>query len=261
MTEQQQISAAFPYDSRYVEVLGSRMHYIEAGEGDPVLFLHGNPTSSYLWRNVIPHVQPLGRCIALDLIGMGRSDKPDLEYSFFDHSRYADGFIEALALRNPVLVMHDWGGGLGFYYAMRNESNVRGLVFMETFVRPITWDEFPEQARQLFQAFRTPGAGEQMILEQNMFVEGVLPGAVLRKLTDEEMNYYRAPFIDPPSRKPTWRWPNEIPVDEKSQAVIDVVQQYSEWLQKTDIPKLLLWAEPGALMRNTCAGVRSASRT
>ena len=249
MTEQQ-ISAAFPFQSRYAEVLGARMHYVEEGSGDPVLFLHGNPTSSYLWRNVIPHLSPLARCIAPDLIGFGRSDKPDIDYRFFDHARYLDAFIEALDLRNIALVIHDWGSALGFHYARRHESNVRGIAFMEAIVRPITWDEWPEQARQLFQGFRTPGLGEQMVIEQNMFVEAVLPGAVLRKLTDEEMERYREPFREPASRKPVWRWPNEIPIEGQPPDVVEIVQAYSDWLKRTPLPKLLLYAQPGAIMRH-----------
>ena len=246
---QQEISAAFPYESRFVEVHGSRLHYVEEGAGDPVLFLHGNPTSSYLWRNVIPHVSPLARCIAPDLIGMGKSDKPDIDYGFFDHSKYVEGFIEALGLRNITFVIHDWGSALAFHYARRHEANVKGLAFMEAIVRPVTWDEWPEQARQMFQAFRTPGVGEKMILEQNMFVEGVLPGAILRKLSDEEMARYREPYPDPASRKPTWRWPNEIPIDGEPANVVAAAQAYSEWLGKSDVPKLLLYAQPGAIMR------------
>ena len=246
---QQEISAAFPFESRFVEVQGSRLHYVEEGSGDPVVFLHGNHTSSYLWRNVIPHVSPLGRCIALDLIGMGKSDKPDIEYRFFDHSGYVEGFIEALSLRNITFVIHDWGSALAFHYARRNEDNVKGIAFMEAIVRPVTWDEWPEQARQMFQAFRTPDVGENMIINQNMFVEGVLPGAILRKLSDEEMDRYREPYVDPPSRKPTWRWPNEIPIEGQPPDVVDAVQAYSRWLGKSDIPKLLLYARPGAIMR------------
>ena len=192
MTTQQEISAAFPFESKFVEVHGSKMHYVEEGAGDPVLFLHGNPTSSYLWRNVIPHVSPLARCIALDLIGMGKSDKPDIEYRFVDHSKYVEGFIEALGLRNITFVIHDWGSALGFHYARRHEDNVKGLAFMEAIVRPLTWDEFPEQARQMFQGFRTPEVGENMLINQNMFVEAVLPGAMVRKLTEEEMNAVEA---------------------------------------------------------------------
>ncbi len=245
----QEISAAFPFQSKFVEVLGSKMHYVEEGAGDPVLFLHGNPTSSYLWRNVIPHVSPLARCIALDLIGMGKSDKPDLEYRFVEHSRYVDGFIEALGLRNITFVIHDWGSALAFHYARRQEENVKGLAFMEAIVRTLTWDEWPDQARQMFQAFRTPEVGENMIINQNMFVEAVLPGAILRKLSDEEMNRYREPYADPASRKPTWRWPNEIPIEGEPADVVEIVQAYSEWFGTSDLPKLLLRAQPGAIMR------------
>src|SRR5713226_9229742 len=227
MTQQREISAAFPYESKFVEVLGSKMHYVEEGSGDPVLFLHGNPTSSYLWRNVIPHVSSLGRCIVLDLIGMGKSDKPAIEYRFVDHARYVDGFIEALGLRNITLVIHDWGSALGFHYARRNEGNVKGIAFMEAIVRPLTWGEWPEQAKGMFQAFRTPGTGEQMIMDNNMFVEATLPGAMLRKLSDEEMNHYREPYPDRESRLPLWRWPNEIPIDGEPADVHDIVQAYS----------------------------------
>ncbi len=246
---QQEISAAFPFQSKFVEVHGSKMHYVEEGAGDPVLFLHGAPTSSYLWRNVIPHVSPLTRCIALDLIGMGKSDKPDLEYRFVEHSRYVDGFIEALGLRNITFVIHDWGSALGFHYARRHEENVKGLAFMEAIVRPFTWDELPEQARQMFQALRTPGVGEKMILEQNFMVEGLLPGAILRKLSDEEMDRYREPYPDPASRKPIWRWPNEIPIEGEPADVTEIVKAYSEWFGKSDVPKLLLYAQPGAIIR------------
>ena len=249
MTTQQEISAAFPYESKFQEVQGSKMHYVEEGAGDPVLFLHGNPTSSYLWRNVIPHVSPLARCIALDLIGMGKSDKPDIDYRFVDHSKYVEGFIEGLGLRNITFVIHDWGSALGFHYARRHEDNVKGLAFMEAIVRPLTWDEFPEEARQMFQGFRTPEVGENMLINQNMFVEAVLPASILRKLTDEEMNRYREPYLDPPSRKPVWRWPSELPIDGEPADVAEIAQAYSEWFGKSDLQKLLLYAQPGALMR------------
>ncbi|HEU4760287.1 MAG TPA: haloalkane dehalogenase, partial [Dehalococcoidia bacterium] len=163
---------------------------------------------------------------------------------------YVDGFIEALALRDITLVVHDWGSALGFHYARRHESNVKGIAFMEAIVRPVTWDEWPEQARQMFQAFRTQGVGERMVLEQNMFVEGVLPGAVLRKLTDEEMARYREPYPDPASRRPTWRWPNEIPIEGQPADVVAIVEAYRDWLKRSPLPKLLLYAQPGAIMRN-----------
>lgn len=245
-----EISPAFPFESKFVEVLGSRMHYVDEGSGDPILLLHGNPTSSYLWRNIIPHLSGLGRCVAPDLIGMGKSDKPDIGYRFVDHAEYLDGFIEARGLTNITLVIHDWGSALGFYYARRNPENVKGIAFMEAIVRPLTWDEWPEQARQPFQGFRTPGVGEQMILEQNMFVEGILPGAVLRKMSDEEMAYYRAPYETKESRLPTLQWPREIPIEGEPKDVYEIAVENTKWLGESDVPKLLCWAEPGAILRN-----------
>jgi haloalkane dehalogenase len=222
---------------------------VEQGEGSPVLFVHGNPTSSYLWRNVIPHVSGSARCIAIDLIGMGRSDKPDVEYRFLDHSRYFEGAVAALGLEDVTLVLHDWGSALGFHYARRNEDNVRGLVFMEAILGPVpSWDTFPPQARELFQSFRTPDVGWELIARQNMFVEQVLPGSVLRTLSDEEMERYREPFPDEQSRKPLWRWPNEIPIAGEPADVAELVTAYARWLQQTEIPKLLFHADPGALI-------------
>lgn len=244
------ISAEFPFQSHFVEVDGSRLHYVDDGEGDPILFLHGNPTSSYLWRNVIPHVTPYGRALALDLVGMGRSDKPDIEYRFADHARYVDGFIEALGLERITFVIHDWGSALGFHHARRHEENVAGLAFMEAILAPIpSWADFPEEARELFQAFRTPGVGEQLIMERNLFVERVLPASIVRPLTDEEMRRYREPFPDPASRRPVWRWPNEIPIAGEPADVTEAVQAYNAWLRETPLPKLLLRATPGVLVR------------
>jgi haloalkane dehalogenase len=234
--------------SQFIEVDGSRMHYVEEGEGAPVLFLHGNPTSSYLWRNVMPHVAGSGRCIAPDLIGMGQSDKPDLDYRFVDHARYVDGFIAALGLTDIVLVVHDWGSALGFHYAHRNEGNVRGIAFMEAITAPVpSWDAFPEAARGMFQAFRTPEVGWDLIAKQNVFIEQALPGSIVRTLTDEEMDAYRAPFPDEASRKPVWRWPNEIPIEGEPADVTEIVGAYHAWLQETELPKLLFHATPGAL--------------
>ncbi|MEX0785754.1 MAG: haloalkane dehalogenase [Dehalococcoidia bacterium] len=246
-----EISAAFPFESKFVEVGGSRMHYVEEGEGDPILFLHGNPTSSYLWRNIIPYAAGVGRAIAPDLIGMGKSDKPDLEYRFVDHARYVDGFIEALGLRNITFVVHDWGSALGFHYARRNEANVKGLAFMEAIVRPMTWDDWPELARGVFQGFRTPDTGWDMVAVRNMFIENVLPGSVVRTMTDEEMDHYREPFPTPESRKPVWRWPNEIPIEGEPADVTEIAAQYWAWLQQSQMPKLLFSAKPGALIPDT----------
>lgn len=190
----------------------------------------------------------LGRCVAPDLIGMGKFDKPDIAYRFMDHSRYLDGFIEALGLTNVTLVLHDWGGALGFYWARRNAEKVKGIAFMETVTRPLTWDEWPEAAKQAFQGFRTPEVGEQLILDNNMFVEQVLPGAVMRKMSDEEMAYYRAPYETRESRLPTLQWPREIPIDGEPADVHEIVTENAKWLTESDVPKLLCWAEPGTIM-------------
>jgi haloalkane dehalogenase len=248
MPVEESVSAAFPFESQYVDVEGSRMHYVEQGEGEPILFLHGNPTSSYLWRNVIPRVAGAGRCIAIDLIGMGRSDKPDIDYRFVDHARYLDGAIDALGLEDVALVVHDWGSALGFHYAHRNEGNVRGIAFMEASLAPVpSWDAFPEAARGMFQGFRTPDVGWDLIARQNLFVERVLPGSIVRTLSEEEMDAYRAPFPDEASRKPVWRWPNEIPIEGEPADVTEIVGAYNGWLQETELPKLFFHATPGAL--------------
>lgn len=241
------ISAAFPYASRYVDVLGSQLHYVDEGQGDPVLFLHGNPTSVYLWRNIMPYLADRARVVAPDLIGMGKSDKPDLEYRFVDHARYLDAFIEALDLKRITLVIHDWGSALGFYHAMRHEDNVKGLAFMEAILRPITWAEFPEEARRMFQGFRSSAGGWDLVVNRNYFVERVLPGSIVRKLTDAEMDVYREPFLDPASRKPVWRWPNEIPIEGEPADVWQIAGDYAEWLKRTPLPKLFFYAQPGAL--------------
>ena len=253
MTEEK-ISAEMPYESRFVTVAGSRIHYVEAGEGDPLLFLHGNPTSCYLWRNVMPHLAGDARCVAMDLIGMGRSDKPDLDYRFVDHARYVDGFIEALGLTRLTLVLHDWGSALGFHYARRHAANVRGLAFMEALVRPVSWDEWPRTVRPVFEAFRTPEVGWDLVVGQNAFVEQVLPGAIQRRLTGVEMERYREPFREPASRKPVWRWPNEIPIDGEPADMAAIVDAYATWLSACDVPKLLLYARPGAILRKELVG-------
>jgi haloalkane dehalogenase len=244
-----EISSAFPFESRFVDVLGSRMHYVEEGSGDPILFLHGQPTSSYLWRNVIPHLTDLGRCIAPDLIGFGKSDKPDIEYRFFDHARYVSGFIETLGLDNITLVIHDWGAGLGLYYARQNPSRIKAIAMMEPVLVSIpTWEDFPADFIETFRGFRTPEVGWDMLVNQNMFIEGVLPGATVRDLTDEEMDVYRAPFLDPADRKPLWRWPNELPIAGEPPDTAEAVDANFAWLQETGIPKILFHATPGAIL-------------
>jgi haloalkane dehalogenase len=242
------ISAEFPYESRYVQVLGSKMHYVERGEGDPILLLHGNPTSSYLWRNVIPHLSSQGRVIAVDLIGMGQSDKPNIEYQLEDHIAYIDGFIETLGLKNVVLVLHDWGGGIGFDYAMRNADNVRGIAFMEAVLRPSRWEDVNAVARYLFKNLRDEQTGYDLIVRENYFVEKLVPMMAGRDLTDVEMDYYRAPYLEEIDRKPVRVWPQEIPIDgipERNQ--IRMAATYDR-LRTSTTPLLLLVAEPGVLM-------------
>lgn len=245
-----EIATAFPFEPHYLEVLGSRMHYVDVGprDGTPVLFLHGNPTSAYLWRNIIPHVSPTQRCIAPDLIGLGKSDKPKLGYFFEDHARYLDAFVEALGLKEVVLVIHDWGSALGFHWARRHPERVKGIAFME-FIRPFAkWEDWPEFARGLFQAFRTEGVGRKLIIDDNVFIEGVLPKCVVRPLSAAEMDHYRAPFREPPSREPLWRFPNELPIAGSPAGVIATVEAYLDWLHTTPVPKLLFWGTPGVLV-------------
>ncbi|MFQ5777538.1 MAG: haloalkane dehalogenase [Terriglobia bacterium] len=250
MAAEQAISSDFPFRSRFVEVHGSKFHYVDKGSGDPILFLHGNPTSSYLWRNIIPYLAAHGRCLAPDLIGMGKSDKPDIEYRFFDHVKYVEGFIEKLSLKNITLVIHDWGSALGFHYAMRQERNVKALAFLEAILLPVPgWEAFHEDFRKIFQAFRTPEVGWDLIVNKNMFIERILPGAVVRSLTEAEMNHYREPFKEPASRKPVWRWPNEIPIAGEPADVVEAVSAYNGWLQQSELPKILFHATPGTLIR------------
>ncbi|HEY7074032.1 MAG TPA: haloalkane dehalogenase [Solirubrobacteraceae bacterium] len=237
----------YPFRSHYVDVGDARLHYVDEGDGKPILFLHGNPTWSYVWRNVIPHVTPTARCVALDLAGMGRSSKPAIEYRFADHARYLECFVEALGLRDITLVLHDWGSALGFDYARRHPGNVRALACLEAMLAPIPgWDAFPETTRQTFQAFRTPRLGWALIAEQNLFIEQVLPAATLRALTEAERDAYRAPFPDEQSRKPIWAFANEIPIAGRPADVHEAVAAYSAWLQTSDLPKLLFHASPGA---------------
>lgn len=243
------ISAEFPFESKYLEVEGSKMHYIDEGQGDPILFLHGNPTSSYLWRNIIPYLVPHGRCIAVDLIGMGKSDKPDLKYGFFDHSKYVEGFIAELALSNLTLVIHDWGSGLGFHYAGRNESNIKAVAFMEALVKPMYWADFPAGNKVGFKLFRTPIVGWFMLSVFNMFLTQLLPQMVVRKLSQAETDYYGAPFTNISSRKPVRQWPCEIPIDGQPVPLNEMMLAYSQKLQDSDYPKILFYAEPGAIIK------------
>jgi haloalkane dehalogenase len=243
------ISAADAYERHRIAFLETEISYVDTGAGEPVVFLHGNPTSSYLWRNVIPHVEGLGRCLAPDLVGMGDSGAaPDGSYRFVDHARYLDAWFEALGLTNVTLVVHDWGSALGFYWAYRHPERVRGIAYMEAVVRPLTWEEWRDESRQIFQGLRSE-AGEEMVLEKNLFIEGILPSAVLRDLTEEEMNVYRRPYLEPgESRRPTLTWPRELPINGEPEDVVSIVDDYSKWLAQSDVPKLFVNAEPGAIL-------------
>jgi haloalkane dehalogenase len=247
------ISAAECYTKKRATIHGRTMCYVEEGTGDPIVLLHGNPTSSYLWRNIIPHLTDLGRCLAPDLIGMGDSDKLEqsgpASYRFVEHRRYLDALFEHLGLaRNIVFVVHDWGSALGFDWANRHREAVQGLAYMESIVRPLIWDEWPEAATKVFQGFRSP-AGEGMVLEKNVFVERVLPGSILREITEAEMTVYRRPYLAPgESRRPTLTWPREIPLNGEPADVVAIVEDYAQWLASSDIPKLFINAAPGAIL-------------
>lgn len=249
------MASSAPLSKQFATVAGRRMAYHERGEGSPIVFLHGNPTSSYLWRNVIPHLEDQGRCIAPDLIGMGDSEKlpdpgPD-SYTFSEHRDYLDGLLDALSVHDDVtLVVHDWGSALGFDWAHRNRARMRGIAYMEAIVHPLHWDDWPKAARGVFEGFRSP-AGEGMVLEQNVFVEQVLPTSVMRTLQDDEMDVYRAPYRNAgEDRRPTLTWPRQIPIDGEPPDVVEIVMRYAEWLATSDeLPKLFVNAEPGAILR------------
>ena len=243
----------FASTKKFTQVFAKRMAYTEAGRGDPIVFLHGNPTSSYLWRNVIPPVVEQGRCLAPDLIGMGDSDKVDDpgpgSYRFVEHRRYLDGWLERVgATENVILVGHDWGGALAFDWANRNRSAVRGLVYMETIVCPVSWDDWPGPARGIFKAMRSP-AGEEIVIQKNVFVERILPASVLTPLSEEAMDEYRRPFVGGgESRRPTLTWPREIPIDGQPADVAEITASYGEWLAESDVPKLFINAKPGTIL-------------
>ncbi len=233
-----------------VNVLDSTMAYREAGDPEaPVaLFLHGNPTSSYIWRNILPLVAPVAHCIAPDFIGFGQSGKPDIEYRFADHVRYLDSFLDRAGISSAFIIAQDWGTALAFHLADRRPEFIRGLAFME-FIRPMpTWNDFHADAIEIFQKFRTPGVGEEMILEGNVFVEGVLPLGTVRKLSDEEMSVYRTPFLTRESRRPTWRFPNEIPIAGEPADVYSTMENAQRALAESSYPKLLFTGNPGALV-------------
>lgn len=244
------ISAEFPFESKFVNVYGSCIHYIEEGKGNPILFLHGNPTS-YLWRNIIPIVSQTGRCIALDLIGFGKSAKPAIDYNFQDHYHYVEAFIDNMRLENVIIVGHDWGGVLGFWYAYNHQRNVRGIAFMETFPFTFTIDVFPPERARLFQAFRTRGQGYQLIQVQNIFVEQVLPSGVFnnKNVTEEIMRHYREPFATIESRKPVRRFPEMLPLDPNTEReVYSMIETLEDALASFKFPMLLIKGNPGAII-------------
>ena len=247
------VIAAKEHDKKFVYVLGKRMAYVEMGTGDPIVFQHGNPTSSYLWRNVMPHLAHVGRCIAVDLIGMGDSDKLDdvgvNSYGYEEQREHLFAVWEALGIKDRVtLVVHDWGSALGFDWAYQNQASVLGIAYMEGIVKPVVWADWPAAATDIFKGFRSD-AGESMVLEKNMFVERVLPGSVLRALTEEEMAVYRRPFQNSgEERRPTLTWPRQIPIEGEPANVCQIVEEYAAWLAETDISKLFVNADPGAIL-------------
>ena len=243
-----------PYAEKKKIIINNKtMSYIDEGEGDAIVFQHGNPTSSYLWRNVMPYLEGQGRLIACDLIGMGDSEKlpnsgPD-SYSYFEHRDFLFALLEELNIgKNVVFVIHDWGSALGFDWSFQNQERVQGIAYMEGMVKPVTWDEWPENAIKVFQGFRSE-AGESMVLDKNIFVEKVLPSSIIRELTNEEMNEYRRPFLNAgEDRRPTLSWPRQIPIQGEPKEVVKVVENYSNWLSSSDLPKLFINADPGSIL-------------
>ncbi len=246
------MSSEQPLSKRFKTVNGKQMAYHEAGAGDPIVFLHGNPTSSYLWRNIVPFVSDSARCIVPDLIGHGDSDQldetgPDA-YTFVQHREFLDGLLAQLDLGNRItFVVHDWGSALGFDWANRHRDRIAGLAYMEAIVRPMTWQEWPATATEIFRAMRSE-SGEEMIMTKNLFVEAILPASIIRDLAEDEMNEYRRPFIEPSSRRPTLTWPRQIPLDGEPADVVEIVQSYADWLSESQVSKLFVNADPGTIL-------------
>ncbi|MFL2843526.1 MAG: haloalkane dehalogenase [Alphaproteobacteria bacterium] len=239
-------------EKKNIKVLGKNMSYVEKGEGDPIIFQHGNPTSSYLWRNIIPYLENQGRCIAIDLIGMGDSDKLTDEgnntYSYHVQKKYFNACMEELEInKNITFVIHDWGSALGFNWAYEHQQDIKGICYMEAIVKNITWDDWPEDAKSIFQGFRSD-AGEDLILKKNLFIEGILPNAIIRNLTESEMSVYRRPFIEEIDRRPTLDWPRQIPINNEPEDVCKIVEDYSSWMSMNEIPKLFINANPGSIL-------------
>jgi haloalkane dehalogenase len=229
-----------------IDVLDSTVFYHDAGAGTPLVFLHGNPSSSHSWRNVLARIGDRGRRLAPDLVGMGDSGKPDIPYTFADHARYLDAWFDELALDDVVLVGHDWGGALAFDWAARHPGRTRGVAFLETIIRPMSWEEFPAGGRPIFEALRTPGVGEKLVLDENAFVEKTLPMTVLTGLSEEDLAVYRKPYPTRESRRPMLQWPRSMPLDGEPTDVVSRIEDYDKWLANSqDVPKLLLTFDPG----------------
>jgi haloalkane dehalogenase len=243
-------SAAFPFESRFMDVLGSKMHYVDVGEGNPILFLHGNPTSSYLWRNIIPHLSQQGRCIAVDLIGMGKSEHPDIGYRYDDHYRYLCAFIDALGIdSNLTLVIHDWGSALGFRWAHEHEGSVKAIAFMDAMIRTMSLDDMPGSLKMAFRMMRAPVLGWLMISVANIFMKKMLPDLTHAKLSPEVLKYYGAAYPTVGSRKAIRQWPSEVPLDGSPADNTAVVEAYREWLTRTDLPKILFHSNSGIAIK------------
>lgn len=241
----ERISEKLSYPSKFIEVYGSKMHYIESGRGDPILFLHGIPTSCYVWRNVIPHLSSLGRCIAPDLIGFGTSDKPAIDYTVFDHIKYIDKFIEVMGLKKITLVMHGWGSVIGFDYAMRNEKNCKGLVFYEAFLRSENSDDISLPFQEELLMLEDLENVNDFVMDGTSFVDRILPQNVMRELTEEEMNNYRRPFMQEGSGKPLLQYLHDLPKGDGKSKVDKLIADYSKKLVKSQLPKLMLYSVPG----------------
>ena len=249
--EMTEISVREP-EKKNINVLGKKMTYVDKGEGDPIIFQHGNPASSYLWRNIIPYLENQGRCIAIDLIGMGDSDKltdnGNNTYSYHIQKQYFDKCLEELEIKeNITFVIHDWGSALGFNWAYEHQESVKGICYMEAIVKKISWEDWPKDAKSIFQGFRSD-AGEDLILKKNLFIDGVLPNAIIRNLTETEMNIYRKPFLKEIDRRPTLDWPRQIPINNEPEDVCKIVDDYSSWMSINEIPKLFINADPGSIL-------------
>jgi len=246
MSNEENISEQYPYESHYVEVNGSKLHYIDEGEGDPIVFIHGIPTWSYLWRNVIPHLSSDTRCIAIDLIGMGKSDKPDIEYTIQDHINYFSGFMDKLQLNHATFVMHGWGSVIGLHYAMQNQDKMKGIVCLESHLRaPSNRDMLALPVRELMSILDREDGGYDIVMNSNYYISKVLPSGVLRNLSATEMENYLMPFLEPGTNLPIWQYLQELPLGDNETAALKIIQTYTEQLEQSTLPKLLLYAVPG----------------